>query len=95
MNELNPTTTGMDGGDCPAWHDEQHEIDAYAVVAVAVLAGVLLAVMATTTTLPPVLLQPWQIAALLSVAAGVGFFVGVVTMALAAAASYSEQEAGE
>ncbi len=95
MNELNPVTTGMDGGDNAGWHDEQHEIDTYAVVAVAVLAGVLLAVMAATVTLPPVLLHPWQIAAALSVAAGVGFFGGVLTMALAAAASYSEQEAGE
>jgi hypothetical protein len=88
MSKSNPTTTGMDGGDNAGWHDEQHEIDGYALIAVVVLAGVVLAAAATVTTFPPVLVQWWQIVVGLSTAAGVGFLGGVTTMALIAAADY-------
>ena len=94
MNE-NPTTTGMDGADCAGWHDEQHEVDSYALIAAAVLAGVVLAAAATVTTFPPVLVQWWQIVAGLSTAAGVGFLGGVTTMALVAMAGYSDEQGRE
>lgn len=95
MKKSNPTTTGMDGGDNAGWHDEQHEVDGYALIAAAVLAGVVLAAAATVTTFPPVLVQWWQIIAGLSTAAGVGFLGGVTVMALAAAAGYGDMGAGE
>lgn len=94
MNE-NPVTTGMDGADCAEWHNEQREIDSYALIAAAVLAGVVLAAAATVTTFPPVLVQWWQIVGAMSLAAGVGFLGGVTTMALVAMAGYSDEQGRE
>ena len=90
MND-NPTTTGMDGADRPEWHDPQHEVDGYMVVAVAVLVSVLLGATATAMVLPPPL-HWWQITALLSAVAVVSFGSGMVVMAACAMAGYSDME---
>lgn len=81
----NSLTMGLDGADS----EPAYEVDSYMVVAVAFLAGVLTFVLAAAMVkLPPVLLQWWQVSALLFGALLVGFVVGVVTMALMAAADY-------